>query len=396
MSSSVSLIVRSRQFALFLSLWILVFVTGCGGENPDGGGETDSTAALTQDSIGVEGDGGEEVVEIDTGSVVDDVEGKYQFKLTPKVGEVYKYQLVSRGNREMAEISQSKNETYDLTMSVVTVNDDGSLLLGVTYDRIRASISVSAPQVDSTGKPVVDSAGKPKIGKEKVTFDSKGGQNVKGGERYRAFIGKQVLVSITSDGTVTDVTNIEPILNATLKALNVKSDTVNPKALEYARLGIRTQIGLMVNQLFFTLAPDTAVSVGSTWARADSVPVNGLPASATVSITLKAIREADEGRRAELATTMKTNVAIPKKTIDDQYYTMKIDKVSLSGEGSWVVALTSGFPVTRSSTIRSNFVGTATMKAGPEKGKSQQVTASESTVMTVRRTAYTPAPSAGE
>ncbi len=381
----------ARQSVVLLLSLFLISLAACGNDEPgeDAGSGTDSASVSDSGEIG---NGDEPGLPADTGDVVEDAEGTYRLTITPKVGEVYKYRLESNGSSTMADISQTKKETFDLTMNVMNVNEDGSVVLGVTYNRIRASVSISAPLVDSTGRPVVDSAGKVKIGKENVSFDTQGGQNVPGGERYRAFIGRQVLVSMKKDGTVTDVTNVEPILNATLKSMKVKSDTVNPKALEYSRIGILTQIVLMVNQLFFTLAPDSAVSVGSSWTRSDSVPVSGLPAKAAVTMTLKAIREAEGERRAEITTALKTAVRLPKKNIDDQYYTMKIDKVDVSGSGSWTLSLSSGFPVTRSSTIKSSVVGTATMKEGPEKGKSQKVTTGESTRMTVRRTGYTPAP----
>ena len=371
----------------------LLTLVSCGESKPEDISENDST--VVESNGGLERDS-LEGVSADTGDVVEDAEGKYSLRLTPKVGETYGYRFESRGSNSVAGVTQSKKDVADVTLSVVSVNDDGSLVLGVTYNRIRASISLSGPLIDSTGKQVVDSTGKPQVGRESVEFDTKGGKDIPGAERTRAFIGRQVLVTLNPDGNVQDVANVDPILNAWLKGVKVMKDTVNPKALDYFRLGLRTEIGVLVSQLFFTLTPDSAVGVGSSWVQADSLPVGGLPASASVTVALQNIREVDDEQRAEIKTTLKTSIQTPKESVDNELYSMKINNVKVSGEGSWTVSLVSGFPINRKSTIRATTAGTATMKAGEMKGQPQKVAAKESTVTSVKRTSYRPAPSAGE
>jgi hypothetical protein len=224
-----------------------------------------------------------------------------------------------------------------------------------------------------------------------ITFDTQGKNDVPGGERYRAFVGRETLVTLGNDGKVQDVANVDPILNATLKELKVSGDTLNPRALEMAKQGIRFEIGTLVSLLFFQLPPDTAVAVGASWSQTDSVPIaGGLPAKTTYTYTLSGLREADDERLAEVNAVLKTEASIPKKSIDNEYISMKIENVSVTGSGQTILSAVNGFPVSKKSSIQAGMSGVGSAKQGPDKGKTEKVTYKESTTTSIRRLSYKP------
>lgn len=369
-----------RSYLLCLLFFLcpgIVFV-GCGDGKPDKGADSDTSAAADIDSVGDEAIGDE----------VDAAGQTYTLKLSPKAGDVYGYQLVRQQNVATEGFKSSQQETYDFTLRVVSVNDDRSMVLGVTYNRVRATITAPTAKPDSTGKPILDSAGQVRLFEETIRFDTQGKENVPGGERYRAFVGRETLVTMDGAGKVQDVSNVDPILNATLKAMKVSPDTVNPRTLEIARQGIRLEIGTMISLVFFQLAPDSAVAVDASWTKSDSIPVAGLPAKAVYTSTLAGIRETDGERLAQVKSTLQTQLQLPKKNVENEYLSMKIEKIEVSGESEYLLGTATGFPFTKKSRLSVRQAGTGTAKVGPEKGKSQRVTYSESTVTSIRRLSY--------
>lgn len=372
-------------FALFLSI-VAVAGVGCGDKNPDG--DTASRADSVQDA-GIDSTAQEEI-----GEKVeeDDKDARYSLKLTPKKGDIYAYQVTRQQAKTTEGFKSSQQETYNFSLRVVSVNDDKSMVLGMTYNRIRATATAPAPKADSTGKkPILDSAGKVRLFEQTINFDTQGKENVPGGERYRAFVGRETLVTVDGEGKVQDVANVDPILNATLKSLKVSADTLNPRALDMAKQGIRFEIGTLVSLLFFQLPPDSAVAVGASWSHSDSLPIaGGLPAKTLYTYTLAGLREADDERLAEVTATLRTETSVPKKDIDNEFISMKIEKVGVSGSGETIVSVSNGFPVSKKSTIQASMSGVGSVKQGPDKGKSEKVTYKESTVTSIKRLSYKP------
>lgn len=367
---------------LLLIALSVVGSVGCGDKNPDGGPDSDSAKAGKDSAAG-------EVI----GEVVEaEADDRYTMRLAPKVGDVYAYQVTRQQARTTEGFKSSQQETYDFALRVVSVNDDKSVVLGMTYNRIRATATAPAPKADSTGKkPILDSAGNVALFEQSIKFDTQGKENIPGGERYRAFIGRETLVTVDSNGKVQDVANVDPILNATLKGLKVSGDTLNPRALEMAKQGIRFEIGTLVSLLFFQLPPDSAVGVGSSWSHNDSVPIaGGLPAKTTYTYTLAELRESEGERLAQVAAVLKTQTSVPKKNIDNDYISMKIEKVDVSGNGETIVSVVNGFPVGKKSTIQASMSGVGSAKQGPDKGKTERVTYKESTMTSIKRTSYKP------
>lgn len=378
---------RTGAFASFVLFGFLfaaaVAVSGCGENRPAGDSGSDSTQAAAKDSLAEETIG--EAVEAEK-------DERYSLRLTPKAGDVYSYSVTRSQSRTTEGFKSTQEETYDFSLRVVSVNDDKSMVLGMTYNRIRAKATAPAPKADSTGRqPIRDSAGGVRLFEQTITFDTQGKNDVPGGERYRAFVGRETLVTLGNDGKVQDVANVDPILNATLKELKVSGDTLNPRALDMAKQGIRFEIGTLVSLLFFQLPPDTAVAVGASWSQTDSIPIaGGLPAKTTYTYTLSGLREAGDERLAEVNAVLKTQASIPKKSIDNEYISMKIESVNVTGSGQTIVSTANGFPVSKKSAIQAGMSGVGSAKQGPDKGKTEKVTYKESTTTSIRRLSYKP------
>ena len=381
------------RFSLALSLLLVLLPTtallsGC--DDAPGEEETEVEVSVDRDREGG-GDGDEEEAaeeEAEAEAIEKErKEGRYRLRIDPKVGTRYSYEVARDETMTAGDITTKRSQTFNVDMEVVRSNDDGSSVLGITYSRVRAEISMPGAVIDSAGRPLLDSAGQLILRNQVVRFDTKGKSDIQGGERYRAFVGRQALVTIDSKGNVIDVANVDPILNATLKHLKVSADTVNPKMLEVAKQSIRLEYGTLVSLVFFNLAPDTAVGAGSTWSRSDTLPVGGLPSRTTYAYSLKEISEKDDHPVARIAGRLTTNPKLPKESVENEMVSMKITGLSVDGNSTLSIDLVDGFPLSRSSTITSTLKGTGTMKAGPEKGKTAPITMKESTRTSIRQTA---------
>lgn len=380
---------RLSFLSLLLLLPLLSLCLGC----DDTPGEEDPEVEVTIDRQ--EGDGedkerepGDRAAEQEEEEEIAEErkEGRYRIRLDPDQGNDYSYRVVRDESVTAGEITTKRSQTFDVDMEVVERNDDGSSVLGITYRRVRAEITMPGAAVDSAGRPLVDTTGQLIVKNQTVRFDTKGKSDIPGGERYRAFIGRPVLVTIDRKGSVIDVANVDPILNATLKQLKVSADTINPKMLEVAKQGIRMEYGTLVSLVFFNLAPDTAVAAGSTWSRSDSLPVGGLPSLTTYSYTLQRVDQKDRGPVAQIAGRLTTKPKLPKKSVENEVLSMKITGLSVDGNASLEIDLSDGFPLSRRSTITSTMKGTGTMRTGPEKGKTAPITMRESTRTSITQT----------
>ena len=382
-----------ERLSLFLLLLLMApsiaLLPGC----DDAPGEEETEVEVTVDG---DEEGGPGVADADEPSAEEAEEeeiekerdeGRYRIRLDPEVGDRYSYQVARDESMTAGEITTKRSQTFNVDMEVVRANDDGSSVLGITYSRVRAEITMPGAAVDSAGRPLVDTAGQLILRNQTVRFDTKGKSDIAGGERYRAFIGRQVLVTVDRKGNVIDVANVDPVLNATLKQLKVSADTINPKMLEVAKQSIRLEYGTLVSLVFFNLAPDTAVAAGSTWSRSDTLPVGGLPSLTTYAYSLKEISGKDDHPIAQITGRLTTKPTLPKESVENEMVSMKITRLAVDGNSTLKIDLLDGFPVSRSSTITSTLKGSGTMKAGPEKGKTAPITLKESTRTSITQTA---------
>ncbi len=386
---------RTSILTIFLLLTLLVgslVFTGCGDDDPGGKEKTEATADGGSDENGGVGESSEE----ESGSEVateeeaieqEEKEGKYRIRLAPHPGDVYSYSVVRDQRVTAAGHTTKQKQTFDVDMEVVSRSDDGSSVLALTYRRVRAEVTVPGAVPDSAGRPLVDSNGQMVVRDQTVRFDTKGKADHPSMVRFKAFVGRKVLVTIDRKGNVRDVANVDPILSATLNSLKVSADTINPKMLETAKQGIRMEYGMLASLVFFNLAPDTAVAPGATWSRSDSLPVGGLPSLTTYAYTLKDVSDEDDPV-ARITGKLTTNPTLPKDPVVNEMLSMKITKLSVTGSADIKIDLATGFPLRRSSTITSTMGGTGTMKAGPQKGESTAITMKERTATTITRTGH--------
>ena len=381
---------------LSMTLILITFLAlptlyGCGDETPEDPTEVEVSVEEGEE-IGEEKEKTpeEELAEEEEAIEQEKKEGKYRIRLAPREGDTYSYSVVRDQRVSAGEYTTRQKQTFDVEMKVVDRNDDGSSVLGITYRRVRAEVTAPGPVRDSAGYALVDSTtGQIVLRDQTARLDTKGKSNNPGLARFKAFIGRQVLVTIDRKGNVRDVANVDPILTATLKSLKVSSDTLNPKMLEVAKQGIQMEYGMLASLVFFSLAPDTAVTKGATWSRSDSLPVGGLPSLTTYAYTLEGV-EGEDDPVAKISGKLTTNPTLPKEPVVNEMLSMKITRLSVTGNADIRIDLESGFPIRRSSTITSTMGGTGTMKAGPQKGESTAITMKERTATTITRTGYKP------
>lgn len=384
---------RTSIHTIFLLLTLLLgtpILYGCGGDDPGDEDKIEIEANVERDGEGGDENGaveGDELAAEEEAIEQEQKEGKYRIRLAPNPGDVYSYSVVRDQRVSAAGHSTKQKQTFDVDMEVVGSNDDGSSVLAITYRRVRAEVTMPGAVPDSAGRPMVDSNGQMVLRSQTIRFDTKGKAEHPSMVRFKAFVGRRVLVTIDRKGNVRDVANVDPILNSTLKSLKVSSDTLNPKMLEAAKQGIRMEYGMLASLVFFNLAPDTAVTAGATWSRTDSMPVGGLPSLTTYAYTLKDV-SGEEDPVANITGKLTTSPKLPKEPVVNEMLSMKITKLSVTGSADIKLDLTTGFPLRRSSTITTTMGGTGTMKAGPQKGESTAITMKERTATTITRTGY--------
>ena len=380
---------------ILMCLLMLLSTVGCGDDSPGEGAESDTTV---QSDSGVDM---REDAEPDLGEMGEEVEeepdARYSLKMNGEPGATYTYQLMRSQVKSASGFDARQTQTYDLKLKVMNVNDDGSSVLGVTFNRVRVKIVAPVARPDSAGNPILDSAGNVKMFEETVEFDSKKEQNLPGSEEYRALIGREMLVTIDRSGAVQDVANTTPVLNALLTSLKINPDTVDPRQLQFAQNRIDTEVLTAVTLILRRNLPDSAMPVGGSWKKSDEQALaGGIPAKTTYTHTLGGLREIDGEKAVRVDVKLSTDTKIPKESLDNELISMKISTMDVSGEGESVFNVNNGFPMRKKTALRTHFEGSGTMKQGPDKGKSEKVNFRETVSTSVKLIAATASPGPGE
>lgn len=379
---------------LFLLMCLLMlFATGCGNDSPDSGNESDTTASLNGDAdIAGEEDGTEP--DEDVGEEVSaEPDARYSLEVTPKVGDTYTYQVMRLQTESVSGTDASRRQTSDISVKLMSVNDDGSSVLGVTFNRVRVKIVASIPKPDSTGNPILDSAGQIKMFKETLDFDTQNKPKGPGGEEIMALIGREMLVTLDKEGNAVDITNTTPVVNAFLRSVKVSPDTLDPRQVKGLREQYDIQVLTEIGSIFHRAVPDSSVAVGATWTETDELPSQtGGTTKASATYTLSELREIEGQRVLRLGITLRTKADLPKESLDNELISMKIEKIDVSGEGESMFNVGTGFPVRKKSSIRKVLSGTGTAKQGPQKGKTEVIDFKEAVTTSVKQITYNPGP----
>lgn len=369
-----------------LSLTLLCsLLTGCTDDDPR---DTDDDTTKGRTAAQGASDSTDEADSIAEATRVGEVEeGKYRIGVKPVKGERYGYRVRRTLSMSAGQIATKQEQTYDLTLKVVDVKADGGIVLGLTFDRIRTSNTGPVPYADTTaeGDTVI------KMTSQTVTSDTDKKSKIPAMEMMKAYVGRQVLVTTDPRGGIKAIDNIDPIMTATLKAANISADSLGAKQMEMARRALQFEIGSIVGVVFFGNPPDSAVAVGSTWNRVDSVPVAGLATRTNYSFTLTGLKEVKGETFLTVEGRLNASPPVPKEPIEDQGVVMKLSSMTVSGTGTSVLDVDGGLPLSRETSITSVLKGSGSLKEGPEKGKSQPITKKEVATTSITRTSYTPA-----
>lgn len=150
-----------------------------------------------------------------------------------------------QGQRVSTETSVSTHTTSRL----LETNEDGSILVGSSTDRIVFSMSVPGMEIDYDSAKAADRA---KMSNPTVAS-------------MAALVGNDVHLLIASDGTILDVPNIAD-LQARVNAMD------DPNVRAGAALMTDKATVMATNEMNYKLLPAEPVEVGDTWARSFKIP----------------------------------------------------------------------------------------------------------------------------
>ncbi|MBC8145089.1 MAG: hypothetical protein H7X80_05845 [bacterium] len=368
MSIELNWSVRALVFAA------VVVIAGCGDEKPATSRPKDSAAASTSKDSSEEAPvaGTKPAGGFDTGKPVVDSTARYGFALRPKKGDAFAYRMrtdnvTAIGGKKMTEVT-----VYNFTITVTGLNDDGSLTVDMTHDSIRVKRSYDAGLVDSVART--------------IAFDTrKADTSMRGTEQYRALIGKRVNLTLSKDGDVREVSNVDPVVNAIFGKVR---DKIPPKQWGQFRELVKVQAySGIISQIFLKEAPDSAVAPGRQWTRTYEVPAMGIPSRNSVSYKLAEVREVNGRHLGRVV--MKLTTKFLQNKVDNELVTATIDEMKADGEAEAVIQLDNGFPVRKVSSIEMSMKMTGTLKDGPEKGKSDTLEQAIATRLTLELVNFT-------
>ncbi len=368
---------RPVLVAAFVSAVVAIAVVGCGDDDPK---------PATPGKPGAPGAAASKGGGSDTGQVAPaqgepvPAQASFSLKLQPRVGDQYVYRLTQKGTNEIEGHRATEEATYWFTQKVTGVNNDGSFTVEMRYDSIVSKKSFPAGVVDSVARTFAYDT--------RRKLDS----TVPDAAQAKALIGQRVILTLSKNGEVKEVSNLEPILTAMLGKMR---DSLKPQVVEQLREGIKVSVfEVIVQQIFLQSPPDSMVHVGSSWSRMDSVPmvttIATVPSRAHVSYTLGDARTADARTLGHVTMTLSTE--FPRKKMDNAQVTTTINDARASGSGEAILDLATGFPVQKHTRIEMLLKVTGKAKVGPATGQTKTLTQARATTTAVDLVAYVPAP----
>jgi hypothetical protein len=185
-----------------------------------------------------------------------------------------------------AESTETTTTTMWLTMEVLSVEEDGTATVKLTYDRIvfKAQSALGSIEYDSQNK------------NEDVEFP---------GSLYQALVGRSFRAKLSPTGTVLKVLDVHAICGAVRDAMpegrTVK--IMSPAGLDATNLINPRHLDDLVASLFLA-CPDEPLAVGGTWTREEK-PAGNPPVSCNA--TYKLVSRADGVATIQAEGTAKHN-----------------------------------------------------------------------------------------
>lgn len=357
-------------------------VASCGGDRPSeaGGVGKDAKKGSAKPGVTPAGDTsaadaatpGGSAAAFATGTPVSDSTVRFSFGLRPKVGDRFTYRLRTDNETDFGGKRMQESSVYNFTIGVTGLNDDGSMTIEMIHDSIRIRRAYDAGLVDSVART--------------IAFDSRRPDtSVKGTEQFRALIGKRVNMTLGRDGQVSEVSNVDPVLNAMFGS---QRDKVPPKTWEQFREVVKIQAySSILEQLFLKEPPDSSVAPGAAWTRTYTVPALGIPSKNTVRYRLAEVRQVGGRPMGRVAMVLSTQFL--QKKIDNELVSATVDDMKADGSGEAVMQLDNGWPTRKATTIEMRMKMTGTAKVGPDKGKSNTLSQAVATRLIVDLMSFT-------
>lgn len=299
-----------------------------------------------------------EVPQIQTKKIDAEPTAAYKLIPQPKEGDEFSYRITQKNSTEMMGIKGFEDKVYCFSLKVTGVNKDGSFTMDMVYDSIRASQAMPPNKMDSVGKKIY------------YNSNDKSTAKVSGADQFEALIGNKVILTLSNKGEVTEVANIDPILNA---IIGKKKDSIKPQMLEQAKLALKVEgFSSVVQQLFMQSLPSDAVNTGKEWSRKDtSTGALGIPSIGTYQYKFTELHELNDRKAARVVVGLST--VFPQKKFSNKTMAATLDNANVSGEGESFIDTETGFPVSKRTKINSSLTMTGEGKTGESKGKKEQV-----------------------
>lgn len=352
-----------------------IFLAGCGSDTPPAGkksGEGKSDSAQQSSSTSTAADSA--TAAFTQAPAVNDSTTRHTLKVTPKAGDIYRYRLTQKNDKEQNGVRLKQTSVFNFTAKITGINSDGSFTLEMRYDSIRIDQTMPPNPLDSVGKT--------------LHFDSRNklDPSVPGASDMKALIGQRVNITVQNNGKVSDVANVDPIIS---QMLGSKKDSISPQQRAMLKDAVKLQYyGIVLPELFLQFVPDTGITLGNSWKRLDTLPIGGLPATSTITYRLAEVRNTEAGSVGNVQVTL--TAAFPKKSMENKALAAVINDAKVKGGGEALVNFASGFPVRKRTTIEAALNMTLTAKAGPQKGISQQMAQKENSSTLVELIEYQP------
>lgn len=361
---------------LLLVMAVALPILGCGDATPSGEPKKNLSPQGSADSVN-----GPSSVAADSAAAaftqapaLNDSTTRHTLKVTPKTGDIYRYRLTQKNDKEQNGLRLKQTSVFNFTTKITGINSDGSFTLEMRYDSIRIDQAMPPNPLDSVGKT--------------LHFDSRNkiDPSVPGASDMKALIGQRVNITVQNNGKISDVANVDPIIS---QMLGAKKDSISPQQRAMLKDAVKLQYyGIVLPELFLQFVPDTGVMLGSSWKRLDTLPIGGLPAMSTITYRLAEIRNTEGGPVGSVQVVL--TATFPKKNMENKMLAAVINDAKVKGGGEALVNVVNGFPVRKRTSIEAALNMTLTAKSGPQKGISQQMTQKENSSTLVELIEYQP------